>query len=111
MPDHHHSAVAPRNEHLCFTLVGARSLLGHAIRATSAMGWTGRSSPICGPVRGDTDMSKIIYDEKHYELESLRERMDMDLVDQLDPALDDQDFFDSYLQAHQQKFGERFVVD
>jgi len=56
-------------------------------------------------------MSKIIYDEKHYELESLRERMDMDLVDQLDPALDDQDFFDSYLQAHQQKFGERFVVD
>ncbi|MEO9078927.1 MAG: hypothetical protein ABI268_06395 [Rhodanobacter sp.] len=56
-------------------------------------------------------MCKIIYEKNHYELEPLRERMDRDLVEQLDLTLDGQDFFDSYLQAHQRKHGVRFDVD
>ncbi|MEO8748417.1 MAG: hypothetical protein ABI379_12285 [Rhodanobacter sp.] len=55
-------------------------------------------------------MSKVVYDDKHYELADLRSRMDQDLVGDLDGGVEDQDFFDSYLVAHQNKYGERFVV-
>lgn len=56
-------------------------------------------------------MSKINYDGKDYEFESLRERMDEDLAGKLGRSLSEQDFFDSYLIAHDEKYGERFVVD
>ena len=56
-------------------------------------------------------MSKIVYDGKHYELEPLRERMDQDLVGDIDESYNDQQFFDSYLIAHNDKYGERFKVD
>ena len=59
----------------------------------------------------ENDMGKIIYNGKHYELESLRERMDEDLVGAIDSRLDDQEFFDTYLVAHDKKYGERFAVD
>jgi hypothetical protein len=56
-------------------------------------------------------MSKITYDGKSYELEDLRERMDEDLANGITGTVNsDQDFFDSYLQAHNDKYGERFVV-
>lgn len=56
-------------------------------------------------------MGKIVYDGKNYELESLRERMDEDLVGKIDGSLGEQEFFDTYLIAHNEKYGERFVVD
>lgn len=56
-------------------------------------------------------MGKIIYDDKHYELETLRERMDEDLAGKIDTGYSEQDFFDTYLAAHNDKYGERFVVD
>jgi len=56
-------------------------------------------------------MSKITYDGKNYELESLRERMDEDLAGKIDSSFNDQEFFDSYLAAHNEKYGERFTVD
>ncbi|OOG41382.1 hypothetical protein [Rhodanobacter sp. C05] len=65
----------------------------------------------CDKAIGESSMGKIIYDGKHYELESLRERMDEDLVGGIDSSLSDQEFFDSYLVAHDEKYGERFVVD
>lgn len=60
---------------------------------------------------GESTMSKVIYDDKNYELESLRERMDKDLVGKIDSSFSDQEFFDTYLAAHSKKYGERFVVD
>jgi len=60
---------------------------------------------------GESRMGKIIYDDKNYELESLRERMDKDLVGKIDSSFSDQEFFDTYLTAHNEKYGERFVVD
>jgi hypothetical protein len=60
---------------------------------------------------GERRMGKIIYDDKDYELESLRERMDKDLVGKIDSSFSDQEFFDTYLTAHNEKYGERFVVD
>lgn len=56
-------------------------------------------------------MGKVIYDDKNYELESLQERMDKDLVGKIDTSFSDQEFFDTYLAAHREKYGERFVVD
>jgi hypothetical protein len=57
-------------------------------------------------------MSKITYEGKNYELESLRERMDKDLANEIAATVDtDQEFFDSYLLAHNEKYGERFIVD
>lgn len=56
-------------------------------------------------------MSKIVYEGKNYELERLRERMDQDLVGDIDESYSDQQFFDSYLIAHNDKYGERFKVD
>lgn len=55
-------------------------------------------------------MGKIVYDGTHYELESLRERMDDDLIADIDGSFSDQEFFDSYLLAHNEKYGERFSV-
>lgn len=60
---------------------------------------------------GESSMGKIVYDGKNYELESLRERMDEDLVGKIDGSLGEQEFFDTYLIAHNEKYGERFVVD
>jgi hypothetical protein len=59
----------------------------------------------------EKEMSKIVYEGNNYELEQLRERMDQDLMDELDGNFTDQQFFDSYLIAHDRKYGERFVVD
>jgi hypothetical protein len=55
-------------------------------------------------------MGKIIYDGESYELEAMRERMDNDLIGDIDGSFGDQKFFDSYLVAHNEKYGERFSV-
>ena len=57
-------------------------------------------------------MSKITYDGQDFDIETLRARMDKDVVAELDAdSSTDQDFFDSYLIAHQNKHGERFSID
>ena len=59
----------------------------------------------------EKEMSKIVYDGKNYELESLRERMDKDLIGKIDRGFSDQEFFDNYLIIHYEKHGDRFTVD
>lgn len=53
----------------------------------------------------------VTYGGHNYQLEALQERMDADLVVGLDHRLGNQEFFASYLLAHSQKHGERFVID
>jgi hypothetical protein len=56
-------------------------------------------------------MGKITYDGQSFDMEELRRGMDHDLVADLDAeSPTDQDFFDSYLIAHEKKHGERFSV-
>ncbi|MEP6899526.1 MAG: hypothetical protein ABI870_13440 [Rhodanobacter sp.] len=56
-------------------------------------------------------MSKIAYDDQTFDFETVRERMDTDLSKELQGSYDtDQDFFDAYVIAHTQKYGQRFVV-
>lgn len=56
-------------------------------------------------------LGNIVYDGRIYELESLRERMDKDLVGKIDESLSEQDFFDGYLAAYNEKYSGRFVID
>lgn len=56
-------------------------------------------------------MGKITYDGQSFDMEELRRGMDKDVVAELDAeSSTDQDFFDSYLIAHEKKHGERFSV-
>jgi hypothetical protein len=56
-------------------------------------------------------MAKITYDGQSFDMEELRRGMDRDLMADLDTeSATDQDFFDSYLIAHEKKHGERFSV-
>ncbi len=56
-------------------------------------------------------MGKITYDGQSFDMEELRRGMDPDLIADLDAeSPTDQDFFDSYLIAHEKKHGERFSV-
>ncbi|MDQ6646577.1 MAG: hypothetical protein M3Y93_04990 [Pseudomonadota bacterium] len=56
-------------------------------------------------------MSKVTYDGQDFDMEDLRRGMDRDLVADLDKDSNtDQDFFDSYLIAHEKKYGEKFSV-
>ena len=57
-------------------------------------------------------MATVTYDGKSFEMEDLRLAMDKDVLAQLDTGFPtDQQFFDSYLIAHEKKHGERFSVD
>jgi hypothetical protein len=56
-------------------------------------------------------MSKISYNEKTYDFDKIREQFDPTIVEQMAGEYDsDQDFFNTYLVRHHEKFGERFVV-
>ena len=56
-------------------------------------------------------MGKVTYDGQSFDMEELRRGMDQDLIADLDAESPiDQDFFDSYLIAHEKKHGERFSV-
>jgi hypothetical protein len=57
------------------------------------------------------EMSKITYDGQAFDMEEVRSQMDESLAEGIHGTVDtDQDFFDAYLLAHNEKFGERFVV-
>jgi len=56
-------------------------------------------------------MSKITYNDQTFDMEEVRGQMDETLADGIrDRVETDQDFFDAYLLAHDEKYGERFVV-
>lgn len=56
-------------------------------------------------------MAKVNYDGQSFDMEELRRAMDRDVIAELDAnSPTDQDFFDSYLIAHEKKHGERFSV-
>ncbi len=56
-------------------------------------------------------MSKITYDDQTYDLNEIRHQLDTSLTEKMEDSYDsDQDFFDSYLIAHTEKYGSRFSV-
>jgi hypothetical protein len=62
-------------------------------------------------VREEKAMGKITHEGKTYNFDDIRNQMDESLSERLEGTTDsDQDFFDSYLVEHHEKFGERFTV-
>lgn len=56
-------------------------------------------------------MSKITYNDLTYDFDEIRGQMDSSLVEKVhDATKTDQDFFDSYLVVHHEKYGEQFSV-
>lgn len=56
-------------------------------------------------------MSKITHNDQTYDFEKIRDQFDPTIVEQLEGEYDsDQDFFNTYLVKHHEKFGEQFVV-
>lgn|GEM_PF-3420449 len=56
-------------------------------------------------------MSTVTYDDQTFDIDEVRDRMDPDLIAQIEGTVDtDQDFFESYLIAHNEKYGKRFTV-
>lgn len=56
-------------------------------------------------------MSKITYNNLTYDFDEIRDQFDSSLVKRVhDAAKTDQDFFDSYLVVHHEKYGEQFSV-
>jgi hypothetical protein len=56
-------------------------------------------------------MSKIRFNDKSYDFDDIREQFDPAIIEQMAGEYDsDQDFFNTYLVRHHEKFGERFVV-
>jgi anti-CRISPR protein AcrIC5 len=52
----------------------------------------------------------INYDGQVYDLREIRGLMDAELVAAIESSQADQDFFNAYLIAHADKYGERFAV-
>jgi hypothetical protein len=56
-------------------------------------------------------MSKITYNELTYDFDEIRNQMDPSLAEKIhDDSRTDQDFFNSYLIVHHEKYGEQFTV-
>lgn len=56
-------------------------------------------------------MKKIVYEDQEFDMAALRQQMDRDLADRIEGTVEtDQEFFDTYLIAHQERYGERFTV-
>ena len=56
-------------------------------------------------------MSNISYNEKTYDFDKIRDQLDPTIIEQLEGEYDsDQDFFNTYLVKHHEKFGEQFAV-
>lgn len=56
-------------------------------------------------------MSKITHQEKSYDFDDIRDQFDPTIVEQMTGEHEtDQDFFNTYLVKHHEKFGEQFVV-
>ncbi len=56
-------------------------------------------------------MSKVTYNELTYDFDDICNQMDKSLTDKIyDATKTDQDFLNSYLVVHHEKYGEQFVV-
>ncbi len=56
-------------------------------------------------------MSKITHEGETFDFDEIRNQMDQSLSEKLQGKYNsDQDFFNSYLVEHEEKFGERFTV-
>ena len=57
-------------------------------------------------------MTRIIYNNQEYDMGAARMLMDDDICEQIHGTVDtDQEFFDAYVKAHKEKFGEEFVIN
>lgn len=59
----------------------------------------------------DSGNHHITHEGQRYDLREIRDQMDADLVAGIHTMGSDQDFFNAYLMAHADKYGERFKVD
>ena len=57
-------------------------------------------------------MSMVTYNDESFDFNEIKDRMDGDLSSELqaNTYASEQDFFDAYVAAHAEKFGQRFVV-
>jgi len=56
-------------------------------------------------------MSKVTYNELTYDFDEIRDQMDKSFLEKVhDATKTDQDFLNSYLVVHHEKYGEQFVV-
>jgi len=56
--------------------------------------------------------NKIEYNGKTFDMDAARNLMDDDLCEKIHGTVDtDQQFFDAYVKAHAEKFGEEFVIN
>ncbi|WP_426702779.1 hypothetical protein ACPPVV_07205 [Rhodanobacter sp. Col0626] len=68
--------------------------------------------PAKPPQDEEMTSSRIIYGDQQFDFSALRSRMDPELAENIEGSVDtDQDFFNAYLLAHNEKYGQRFVVD
>ena len=57
-------------------------------------------------------MSKITYNDHEYDMDAARNLMDDEICERIHGTVDtDQEFFDAYVKAHAEKFGEEFVIN
>lgn len=56
-------------------------------------------------------MSKITYNDTSYDFNEIRDQLDPELMRELEGQFDtDQDFFETYLVRHHEKFNEQFEI-
>ena len=56
--------------------------------------------------------SKIEYNGKSFEMDVARNLMDDEICEKIHGLVDtDQEFFDAYVKAHADKFGDEFVIN
>ena len=56
--------------------------------------------------------TKITYKGREYDFGAARNLMDDELCENIHGAVDtDQEFFDAYVLAHAEKFGEEFIIN
>lgn len=57
-------------------------------------------------------MTKITYKGREYDMAAARNLMDDELCERIHGTVDtEQEFFDAYVEAHAEKFGEEFVIN
>jgi hypothetical protein len=58
----------------------------------------------------DMGNHSITYEGQSYDMREIRHQFDAELAAGIESSDSDQDFFNAYLAAHAEKYGERFVV-
>lgn len=56
--------------------------------------------------------TKIVYNGQEFDVDAARNLMDDDICEQIHNTVEsEQEFFDTYIEAHADKFGEDFVIN